>query len=424
MRPRAFRPVLTAALIIIVALGAILFFYRLSILKYTAETIIRSVLPDYVSVEVISFDLNLSRISLKGFRISNPPGFSSGYLMEIGDVSCRYKMKGKTILDGLEMIDPVFKKPVIYIERRSDGRLNLNEMSNVLLKGQGGGSPAVARPPTLKAAREEAKAKGLAAGRAAGAAAMVGNKKLSDIVKLPEAYNIKNGKIIFNDNAAPGGPHKLVFDGIAGQILVKLNETYTGVLRVGSTGDGYLNNDKSEIVRWVIDFDPNTPKLTMSNRFDVYGVYIKPFEPYYDRYSPLVFRSGTFSGTLVFDFDNGNIGSTNEVHLSGISFVVKPGAENKEFWGSTVPDLVRYFTTASGDIVFDFKIKGDMSNPKFYFGPISKRSLTAMTVDKISAALGAAAKVSSGDEASPLTKEEAQAKAIADAVKLLFKKAK
>ncbi len=423
MRPRTFRPMLIAAFILIAIIGAILFFYRLSILKYTAETIIRSVLPDYVSVETISFDLNLSRISLKGFRIINPPGFSSEYLIEIGDVSCRYRMKGKTILDGLELMEPVFKKPAIYIERRSDGRLNLNEMSNVLLKGQGGGSPA-ARPPTLKAAREEAKAKGVAAGRAAGAAAMVGNKKLSDIVKLPEIYNIKNGKIIFNDNAAPGGPRKFVFDGIAGQILVKLNDTYTRVLGVGSTGEGYLNNDKSQTLRWVIDLNPNTPKLTMSNRFDVSGVYIKPFEPYYDRYSPLIFRSGTFSGTLVFDFDNGNIGSTNEVHLSGISFVVKPGAENKDFWGSSVPDLVRYFTTASGDIVFDFKIKGDMANPKFYFGPISKRALTSMAVDKISAALTAATKSASGDESAPQSKEEAQARAIADAVKLLFKKSK
>jgi hypothetical protein len=422
MSPRKLNPILTALLIVAVVIGAVLFFYRLSILKYTAETIIRSVLPDYISVETISFDLGLSRISLKGFCISNPLGFSSEHLIEIADVSCRYKMKGKTILDGLEIIEPVFKKPVIYIERRSDGRLNLNEMSNVLLKGQGGGSPA-ARPPTLKAAREEAKAKGVAAGRAAGAAAMVGNKKLSDIVKLPEIYNIKDGKIIFNDNAAPGGPRKFVFEGIAGQISVKLSEAYTRVIGVGSTGEGYLNNDKSETVRWVIDLNPNTQKLTMSNRFNVSGVYIKPFEPYYDRYSPLIFRSGTFSGTLVFDFDNGNIGSTNEVQLSGISFVVKPGAENKEFWGSSVPDLVRYFTTASGDIVFDFKIKGDMANPKFYFGPISKRAITSMAVDKISAILNAATAPADGG-APAQSKEEAQAKAIADAVKLIFKKSK
>ena len=423
MKSNAFKPALIVVSILIVAIVAVLFFYRISILKYTAETIIRNVLPDYVRVDAISFDLSLSRVSLKGFRIVNPAGFSSEYLLEIGEVSCRYKMKGKSVLDGLEIFDPVFKRPVFYIERRADGRLNLNEMSNVLQKGQGGASSGP-MPPTVKAAREEAKAKGAAAGRAAGAAAMVGNKKLSDIVKLPETYGIKNGKIVFSDFAAPRGPHKLVFDDIEGSITVKLNDTYTKVLRVASAGDGYLNGHKSEIVRWTIDFNPNTPKLTMSNKFDVSGVDIRPFEPYYDRYSPLIFRSGTFSGTLVFDFDNGNIGSTNEVRLSGLSFIVKPGAENQQFWGSTVPDLARYFTTASGDILFDFKIKGDMAKPQFYFGPISKQALTLMAVDKISAALGAAAKGVSGDGSSPLTKEEAQAKAIADAMKLLFKKTK
>ncbi len=44
-----------------------------------------------------------------------------------------------------------------------------------------------------------------------------------------------------------------------------------------------------------------------------------------------------------------------------------------------------------GDIVlraiyapFDFKIKGEMSDPKFYLGPISKQALTSMAVDKVS----------------------------------------
>ena len=41
-----------------------------------------------------------------------------------------------------------------------------------------------------------------------------------------------------------------------------------------------------------------------------------------------------------------------------------------------------------------------------------------------SAALAAASKAASGDGTPPQSKEEAQAKAIADAVKLIFKKAK
>ena len=52
--------------------------------------------------------------------------------------------------------------------------------------------------------------------------------------------------------------------------------------------------------------------------------------------------------------------------------------------GITAEDLAKYFTTSSGDIVFDFKIKGDMAKPKFMLGPISKQAVTAMAVDKVS----------------------------------------
>ena len=419
------KSLLIAAALFIVAASAALFFYRLSILEYTAETVIRNVLPDYVSVDRISFDLKVSRVSVKGFHVANPPGFSSDSLLEIGEMTCRYGMRGKSILDGIEIVDPVFKKPVLYIERRSDGALNLNEMPVLLSKGQGGGHSEV-KPATVKAVREEAKAKGIAAGRAYGTATMVGNKKVSDIIKLPEIYGIKNGKVVFSDNAVYGGPREIVFDGIDGQVSLKLNDAYTQVLRAASAGEGFLNNRKSETVRWVIEFNPTAPKLTMSNRFEVSGVDIKPFEPYYDRYSPLVFKSGRFSGTLIFDFDNGNIGSTNEVHLSDLAFSIKPGQEDREFWGTTVPDLARYFTTASGDVVFDFKIKGDMTNPHFYLGPISKRALTSMVVDKVSEALAAAAKASQSSEGQGSGEKDgtSEAKAIANAIKLIMQKKK
>ena len=67
-----------------------------------------------------------------------------------------------------------------------------------------------------------------------------------------------------------------------------------------------------------------------------------------------------------------------------MSFSVKEGAESSQFFETSVPDLIRYFTTTSGDVVFDFKIKGDMNSPRFYLGPISKRALTSMVIDKIS----------------------------------------
>jgi len=162
-----------------------------------------------------------------------------------------------------------------------------------------------------------------------------------------------------------------------------LADNYSKVTGVSFTLLGHLNGDKAETIQWLASLDPTKAKLTMSNRFQVTGLNLPVFEPYYDGFSPLVFKKGRLSGTLVFDFSDGNIGSTNEIYLSGLSFSVKKGYENAQMWGTTVPDLIKYFTATSGDIVFDFKLKGDMAKPIFYLGPISKRALTSMVVDKI-----------------------------------------
>jgi hypothetical protein len=73
--------------------------------------------------------------------------------------------------------------------------------------------------------------------------------------------------------------------------------------------------------------------------------------------------------------------------LSDLKFFVKQGYENATFWETTVPDLVKYFTSPYGEIIFDFKIKGEMADPKFYLGPKSKEAIISMAVDKISAAI-------------------------------------
>ena len=38
-----------------------------------------------------------------GFKVLNPPEFSKEYLVEIAKVTCNYKLRGKTIVDGLKL---------------------------------------------------------------------------------------------------------------------------------------------------------------------------------------------------------------------------------------------------------------------------------------------------------------------------------
>ena len=393
--------VLIALIVIAAATAAAIFIYRYQLVQYSADKIIRSYLPDYVRIDTIIFDARASRVSFKGFRILNPPDFANKNLLEIEEVSCSYKMKGRNIAEGFEVYDPVFRRFLLNIEHLSNGKLNLTEMST---------------------SSQDNLPKSEAPGRPSDIADKAAAKTVSDFIKLPEQFSITDGRIVFTDRFRMSRPYILSFENINGNIFLKFDERYTRVLGVNSTGEGLFNGRQGEVIRWDIKFDPTAPRLTMSNRFEVWNLEITPLEPYYDRYSPLVFRNGVFSGLLIFDFDNGRIGSTNEIHLADFRFYVKPGYENSQFWETTVPDLVKYFSTSSGEIVFDFKIKGDMENPRFYLGPISKQALAAMAIDKISSAIQSLSnKGASASPAGPKSDLE-KAKEYIDLFKGLIKK--
>lgn len=378
-----FLQVLGAIVAVVLVAAAVIFIQRYAILQYSIDTAIRHNLPGYIEIDKIVLEPQGSRLVLKGFKILNPPGFSRPYLIEVEELIARYRMRGKNVLDGIEVLEPVFQRPVLTIERDRGGTLNImkmpgyiREMTERRAAAAGKGAPSQPAP-----------AKGPSSGKADGLKAIIGDRTLADMVTLPETFRIKNGRLVFVDARGFQTPCVNSLDAIEAQLSLKLDRRYTAVLRAGSVGEGLLNGKRGEVVRWDSSYDPTTPRLTMSNRFDVSNLDVMALKPYYDRFSPFDFQRGIFSGTLVFDFDNGNIGSTNEIHLGKLAFSVKPAADQSAFWDASTTDIAKYFTTPSGEVVFDFKIKGDMSSPKFYLGPISKRAVTAMTVDKVSQVL-------------------------------------
>ncbi|MCM8760964.1 MAG: DUF748 domain-containing protein [Candidatus Omnitrophica bacterium] len=404
--------------VIIVIVATAVFVYRYQIIQYSTEAVVRKLLPDYISVDKISFNFKDRKLSLGGLCIKNPPGFHGKYLLEVENLSCGYNMRGRHILDGIEITEPIFRGAVLDIERLADGSINLQKMQQVV-EGPAKNSGAV---KAQAAVADEKKGRGGGAGAAPLEAT---GKKIQDVVKLPEKFLARNCKALFTDHMVRPAPYRLTFENIDATLTLNFNSYYTGLLRLSSTGSGDLNGRKNENIKWNIVWDPTTARLTMSNRFDVSGVDIKAFEPYYERYSPFVFNQGKFSGVLIFDFDNGNIGSSNEIRLSRLSFSIKKGQENSQFLEVTVPDLVRYFSSSTGEVIFDFKIKGDMADPKFHLGPISKRAMTAMAVDKVSAVIAEVAKAQQQGSAAPGGESEYdKAKAIVDAFKGLVDKKK
>lgn len=385
-----------------VIIGAGVFMYRYRIIQYSAENLIRRSLPSYITIERIVFDARVGKLSLGGVRIANPPGFSGRYLLDIAHLSCSYRMKGKTFLDGFDILDPACTNPLLTIERHADGRMNLFGMGEVV--GQGGGGAE----------------KGEGGGAPGIASKAIGSKQLSDLITLPDRFSVTGGKVIFIDRSVASSANTITLERIDAVLSLIVNPAYTAVLKVGCEGSGILNGKSDEVVRWAVSLDPTTPKLTMSNRIDASNLTLKTFEPYYDRYSPFVFKSGRFSGTLVFDFDNGMIGSMNEIRLSDYVFYIKRGYENAAFWQTNVQDLARYFTSSFGEIVFDFKIKGDMADPKFFLGPKSKEAVTAMAIDKISTAIESASGPS-GSGSAGASSDIGKAKQYIDLFKAMIK---
>lgn len=278
-------------------------------------------------------------------------------------------MKGKNILDGIEVTEVVARSPLVNIERLPDGRFNINEMDKVM--GQTG-------KPAVKPAKKETRAP-------IGRPSL--KKHISDIIKLTDTINLKDGKVIFTDEMVRPSPYVLTFGDINGDIVLDLSRDYSSVNSMSSRGGGVINRDPSQRVDWAISLDPRKERLTMSNRYEVNNVNILLFKPYYDRYSPIDIKQGRFSGTLVFDFNNGNIGSMNTLRLRGLKFAVRKDATGAGFWEASIPEIIEYLRTSSGEIVFDFKIKGDMNNPKFLPGPHLKQAIQMKVVDTVIDAL-------------------------------------
>lgn len=362
------------AIILAILSGVAIYIYRQAIIQYYGEKFIRDNLPEYVRIDKIKFDLGNNVFSLGGLKVLNPPGFLAKYLLAIEEVRCVYRIKGAILPEGLDVTEISFKRPEVSVERLPDGGMNLVEMDRFTKS-----FPVKNMPTNLSEEVQKAKPVANPAPQSLNI-----TKKLSDVIKLPSSFSIERGRVFFIDGVPYQKPYEITIDSVNGDVSISFNDNYTEIFSAAFTFQGILNGASNERLKWIASLDPKSHKLTMSNRFEVSNLNILTFEPYYDAHSPIVFKRGNFSGTLVFDFYNGNIGSTNEIRLSDMSFFVKEGSETGQFFETSVPDLIRYFTTSSGDVVFDFKIKGDMDHPQFYLGPISKRALTSMALDKIS----------------------------------------
>ncbi|MFH1552023.1 MAG: hypothetical protein ABID83_00060 [Candidatus Omnitrophota bacterium] len=363
-------------LVFIAVVVGVLYVFRFDIFQYSAETIIKKNLPAYVKVDSIIFNLEKGTMEVNGLGIKNPKGYHNKFLATIKTITCRYKMKGKNILDGIEVTEIIAQSPVINIERRADGKLNVNDMDQVMASGN----------PEKGAKEKAVGARFIEPGKTSSSAKQsFAGKNISDLIKLTDTINIKDGEVVFLDAFMANRPYKLAFEGLIGNLVIRLNDDYSRVLSMASQGRGFLEGDRSQQISWVVSLDPTAKELTMSNRYEISNIDILLFSRYYAPYSPIVILGGRCSGTLVFDFDHGNIGSTNTLVVRGLRFRQQAEGSGYGFWQSDIiPQVINYLQSNPDEVTFDFKIKGTIENPQFYPGPYVKAAIQAVVVDKVS----------------------------------------
>ena len=362
-------------LVFLVLAAAIVYHYRYDIFQYSVESIIRNNLPPYLSIKEIEFDLDRDVFTMKGISIKNPKAYLTKFLVNVDLVSCRYQKKGKNIWDGIEITSIRAENPVITVERSEKGKVNLAEMGQVMAV-----KPAPSKKKVLTDVKKQKKRFGFFPKQM--------KKDISGLVKLTDTVQINGGEVFFLDRFLPNNIAKLRCENINGVINVKLSDDYTKVLLVESRGSGVLNGDSSQRVDWVISLDPTGSRIKMSNTFEIANIDLTLLEPYYEKFSPIVIDSGRCSGTLVFNFDGDDIGSMNTLKIRDLKFSRKSGSVGFKYWQVPISEVITYLQSAPGEIIFDFKIKGSMDDPKFYPGPYLKKALQNMVVDKVTNAIG------------------------------------
>ncbi|MBD3296929.1 MAG: DUF748 domain-containing protein [Candidatus Omnitrophica bacterium] len=360
-------------LILAVIAGAALYLFRESVVQYSAETLLKKNLPDYVSIEDLEFRMDKGELIVNGFALRNPSGFNNRYLATVDSITCVYRLRGSNITEGIKVTGITASSPVINIERSNTGKLNLAEMGGVMDKGDG------------QAKESKASAGGAGTEDPSGGTGGKGRFKVSDFLELSDRINIRGGKVNVLDKYISRSPYAITFEDVDAFIDLPLSDDLSEVLSLTTEGKGLLNGKRGQMIDWRITMaDPDAPSRNLGTRFNFRNIDITLFEPYYDRYSPIVIKKAEASGTIVFDLDNGNIGSQNEIVFRGLEFQQKQGGKWTNNWQvSVVPDIVQYLRSAPGEVAFDFKIKGSLDDPRFLPGPRVERAVQSMAVDTI-----------------------------------------
>lgn len=354
-------------LVTILVIAGYIYLNRQELLNQGIDKVLTGLLPSYIEVDNLSFDLDKKTIRIENLRILNAKGFLHPYLVEAPFINCSYKQRDKSnLLKGISIEDIKLMDLRFYIDRNPDGEVNIGQMEKVL-KGSGPVKKMGARSWILSIFSY----------------LLSPVKSINQLLDIDPVFNISSGIFTFDDSYIDDKGCVTTIEDISAVIILSLQKDFKGINYLTSEGRGVVNGKRTQYLEWDTTYDPTTEKLTMTNKLIIRDIDFVRFKPYYDKFSPFIFKKGKASGELIFNFDNGNIGSMNEIRFSDMEFEAKKDHSFNQFWPMGTEDLYRYFSDPSGEIIFDFKIKGSMDEPEFHLGSKTKRALSRMVIYKI-----------------------------------------
>ena len=350
-------------LIIMVAfLLATIYIFRANIKRYAINTILKSFPLPNVAMADVNFDETTGRLKLEEIKVKNPMGFTSKYIMEADAVNMGINFTTKPEL-SLNINEINITNPAFYLERSPVGKWNFQEYpkkdTTALLE----------KEKSFDFIKE----------------AFAAEPKKASEVLLPRNININNGAVHFLDNfVAAGKMHRVDFFPVTGSILLNYIPEKHIYEKISFSGSCNIDGNAGRTIKGDFEVYPMEKIPSYMWKVNAYNVPLSTIKPYLDRYTPFIVQQGSFNMSSNVKSLNGKIDGDYTMELMDLAFAINPAKSNIPFMETSVNKLTLYLTNQKGNIVIDFKQKGEAGKEATWsLGPIAKRAIGLMVVDTV-----------------------------------------
>lgn len=296
--------------------------------KLIFEQKVGEILQRKVHLGSLGFNLLTGTVELRDLRIPNEKGFQEKNLFQMGKFSLRISLL-PLIFRRIVIQKILILKPQIVIERDKKGRINIQELRDKLIKGEGKGTPPALVDFSLK--------------------------------KLI----LKKGKIIFVDGKIDHPPFVNSLDDIMIKVFGISTRSFPDSLNTKFKMEANLATPHPTRIKSWARGNFIGEKISFEANFAIQKLEIPHFSLYYKKQIPAAVTSGTLSINSKTCCKNSILDSWNHILIEDLNLIPHKKGK-KTFLGIPISQIVKFLRTHQGRIEFDFPVTGDLKNPEYH----------------------------------------------------------